>query len=177
VPNIITGSVETIAYVTATPYAADGRKIVDHAVVTDNDAASIGMIKLNPSVSISNTVYLDGDDGASCGSSGAVEEVEESYGEAVTYCFTVTNSGDAHLSALVIEDEKLSFRDTSIDRLAPGESVTVSFPGKIAATLTNTAVVTAKPVRTFRSCPDSSHFLFFPSERCLRMAATSAWNL
>jgi hypothetical protein len=175
VPNVVTGSVETIANVTGTPYSADGRKVLDHPVVFDSDAASIGMIKLSPSVSILNTVYLGDDDGASCGSKIAVDEVEESFGQAVTYCFTVTNGGDAHLSSLVIENEKVSFRDTSIVHLAPGASATVSLPGKIAATLMNTAVVTAKPVSIIAIAVPiiltCSSVL-----RCSRMGVTLAWN-
>lgn len=148
VPTEITGSMETFANVSATPFTADGRKILDHAIVTAHDAASVGMLELNPSVGLSNKVYLGDDDGASCGTNIAVDRVEESFGEAVTYCFTITNDGDAHLATISIEDDALSFHDTSIETLAPGESATVSLPATIVATLTNTAVVTAKPVST-----------------------------
>lgn len=129
-----------------TPYSADGRRILDEEKVSDSDPSTVSMLHPNPSVSISNKVYLGDDDGASCGSSVAVDEVEETFGTQVTFCFTVENTGDTNLASVQIKDEALSFTDTSISSLSPGEKATVSLPGSILGTVSNEAIVTADPV-------------------------------
>ena len=115
------------------------------------------MITPNPAVSISNKVYLGDDDGASCGSSVAVDEVEDTFGSDVIYCFVVENTGDTALASVLVKDDDLTFTDSSIASLPPGESVTLSVPGTIFATKSNEAVVTAEPASDCLYCEINSY--------------------
>jgi hypothetical protein len=64
----------------------------------------------------------------------------------VVYCFNVTNTGNTHLGSVNIADAELSYTDSSIGILAPGESKLLSFTSTITGTLNNTAVATGNPV-------------------------------
>lgn len=101
-------------------------------------------VEYSPAIHISNTVYLGKDVGASCGS--AVEFVEGKQDAAIVYCFNVTNTGFTHLNNITLEDQVLSFANSSIGLLAPGESIMVALPSTIPGNLTNIAVVTGNPV-------------------------------
>ena len=100
-----------------------------------------------PSISLSNGVYLDHDDGESCASAG--HYAEGAKGTKVTYCFTVTNTGDTYLSNIKLEDKTLDYVNGAVGSLAPGGSVTVSFDAKIGSTMQNEARVTANPADKF----------------------------
>ena len=105
---------------------------------------AISTVVYGPNIQISNAVYLVGEDGASCDT--AVEFVAADNGEGVVYCFTVTNTGFTHLNNIVLNDEELSFTQSSFGVLAPGESASVTHSSTISENLTNTAVVSANPV-------------------------------
>jgi len=77
---------------------------------------------VNPSISIAKSVYLGHDGGASCPGD---ELVTGTSGDAVTYCFIVTNTGDVTLSSVVISDPLLG-ANINVPNLAPG-AVSVQF--------------------------------------------------
>jgi hypothetical protein len=57
----------------------------------------------------------------------------------------VTNTGDTHLSNIVLENVELAYTDSSIGQLAPGASVLVYKVLPLTANLTNIVKVTANP--------------------------------
>lgn len=97
-----------------------------------------------PSVIISNAVYLGQDDGASC-SSRAVEEVGGAFGSDVTYCFTITNSGNTILKIDVINPD-IKFVHNRTDVVKPGESFSLSVPRSISTDLINNAIAIGTPL-------------------------------
>lgn len=68
------------------------------------------------------------------------------YGGDVTFCFTVTNTGDSYLDSITINDDKLDFSQTLTGVLAPSESIVVTYPSQIRGDLRNVGTVTAVPV-------------------------------
>lgn len=67
-------------------------------------------------------------------------------GSIVTYCFNVTNVGNTYLTSVSIDNQDLSFADTtSIGLLPPGESIIVPYTTTATADLLNSAKVTADP--------------------------------
>lgn len=113
--------------------------------VTDTDPSSIKKLEYVTGVDIENTVYLGHNGGQSCGTGIPSELVVNYNGANVTYCFKVTNTGETHLSNIVVDNEVLFFEEDSSKILAPGDSVTIAFPFKLNGDLVNTAKVTATP--------------------------------
>lgn len=141
--EISTGRMNTVN-VYGTPVMVDGRALLDLDEVTHSDPSGVELLPYSPSITITNTVYLGGSDkGAKC-STGA-ETVEDKYGAAVTYCFTVKNTGNSYLQNVTLFDEEIALDSTMLGALAPDESTTFSFEGKIKADLTNTAVAEGTP--------------------------------
>ena len=109
--------------------------------VTDDDPAEVDVI--NPDLALSKTVYLGHDGGASCQ---GVELVTSTNGAPVTYCFVITNTGDAPLSNVSLADNDLTPGVLlNIGNLAVGQTVTQFVERVISADLLNTAVATATP--------------------------------
>lgn len=146
----ITVDLKNNAVVTATP------TIPGLSPVRSEDPSAVDKLDFVGGVKIVNKVYPGtGDNGAKCGTDAAVETVEGIYATPVTYCFTVTNTGDTHLADLVITNTKLTYTKTGFPLLAPGKSTTVSVEGKIMADLINSAVVVGNPVTsTGQDIPD-----------------------
>jgi Na+-translocating ferredoxin:NAD+ oxidoreductase RnfG subunit len=146
-PTVITGNDINVVQVAANPVTPSGEEIIGAEDVSDSDPSEVETIDANPRISIKNKVYLGGDDGSKCGTDVAVEKTEGYFGDAVVYCLTVQNTGDTHLSKVVINDIGLDFfDDKTIGTLAPGQSVTVVVKSIIEESLENTADVTAIPV-------------------------------
>ena len=73
-------------------------------------------------------------------------------GDAVTYCFSVTNTGDATCRRArsttpiwVSTEADMTVLSGSLSSLAPGESVELFFETTIDGDLVNTATVTGDP--------------------------------
>lgn len=139
-------SLENTADVTAVPVTSEGVEITGVDDVTDSDTSAVEKLEYDATVLIENNVYLGHDDGQSCDTDSAVSRVSGYDGADVTYCFKVTNTGSTHLAQIAIDVPQLSFFDSSIATLAPGESSIVSYPSEIKNDLENMAVVTANPV-------------------------------
>ncbi|MEL7210960.1 MAG: hypothetical protein AAGK32_22460, partial [Actinomycetota bacterium] len=97
--------------------------------VSDSDDASVDEIA--PGIAIDKTVYAGHDDGASCAGSQTVTALD---GDPVTYCFEVTNTGDATLTAVQVDDPDLGIDQDDMTILSgstlallPGASVTLYF--------------------------------------------------
>jgi len=97
-----------------------------------------------PSVTITNAVYLGQDDGASCGSR-AVEEVGGTFGSDVTYCFTITNTGNTLLQIDVSNTDILySYKRPGV--VPPGVSFNLAVPRSISKTFINNALAIGVPL-------------------------------
>ena len=128
------------------------------------------------------TVYAGADGGAGCGSAGSFTEALQN--DTVTYCFTVTNIGAAHLEGIAVSDPLVSssIAILSIDSipLAPGHSAryyveTTPPPddadGLIDDTFINVASVTAvaldsylQPVPDITPLTASAQAIVYPPE-------------
>lgn len=144
--KLITGPLKNIVTVTANPVLDTGADIPGQNDVTASDDSSVGHLQYNPQVKIDNTVYLGQDGGVKCGTSDAKELVSGYFSTDVTYCFNVSNPGNAYLNQVKVTDPELNITDTtSIALLAPGAWKLITVAGKIDKKLTNNAVVTANP--------------------------------
>jgi probable HAF family extracellular repeat protein len=105
------------------------------APVSDQDSATVEMIR--PSLSLQKTVYLGHDGGTSCPGG---ELVTGTNGAPITYCFRISNDGDAALTNVVLNDASLSgFSVTNLGPLATGETWTAHFETTIVGDLHNVA--------------------------------------
>ena len=142
------GDVHNTASVTGHPVDGNGDPLVGVENVVDTDDALVDSV--GPAVTIAKTVYAGNDGGTSC--EGA-ELVSVLPGDAVTYCFVVTNNGDTPLSPVTVVDDDLGVTNAdmdvvgtgSLDRLDPGDSVTLFLQTTVDGDLTNTATATGTP--------------------------------
>jgi hypothetical protein len=158
VPGSILEDLTNNAVVTANPVLEDGSDIPNLADVTSTDYSAVGKIPVKGGVVIDNRVYDDTEGGNSkCGTDETYDSVSGVYNTAVMYCFIAKNVGETHLNQIVVTNKDLNFSQPVDGLLAPGESKTISLPGKIVKDLENTAVVTANPVLvTGEDIPDLS---------------------
>ena len=108
--------------------------------------SSMSVVDMEASITISNTVYAGTDGGEKCGKSEATDVQQGYFGDEVTYCFVVSNTGEASLSAVTIENPDLDFSQKLDQILGPGESSTVIVETVMSASLVNTATVIGNPV-------------------------------
>ena len=106
-----------------------------------------------PAMNLEKTVYDSHDSGASCGTS--VEVVTVANGGDVTFCFSITNNGEADLIDLELDDADLGLADVAADDsatfsvvsgdlpLVEGETMVVAYETTAAGPVTNTATATA----------------------------------
>jgi uncharacterized repeat protein (TIGR01451 family) len=112
----------------------------------DSDTAQVAMYA--PGIDIQKTVYAGHDLGASCPGG---ELVNGEIGDDITYCFTVTNTGDTYLDGITIDDTDLGIDRTDLtllsgsEPLADGASMTFYYPSIIIGDLTNTADASGNP--------------------------------
>ncbi|MEQ8718422.1 MAG: VWA domain-containing protein [Acidimicrobiales bacterium] len=141
------GRLTNTASVSGNPVDDQGNDLPGIDDVTDDDTAAVD--PTDPDIAIDKTVYLGHDSGAGCPGS---ELATADSGEAVTYCFTVTNTGGTYLEAVTIDDADLGIDQADMTILAgdlflaPGESVTLYYQTAIDGDLTNTALATGNPV-------------------------------
>lgn len=106
---------------------------------------AISFVDFRAQITITNTVYLGHDNGSSCDTGKVAEKAQGDVGDPVTYCLKVTNTGLCHLDSVVVVDQALEYMTNAIGKLLPGESVMLSVPKSITATMANVATVTANP--------------------------------
>jgi uncharacterized repeat protein (TIGR01451 family) len=99
-------------------------------------------IDYTPAVKVVNTV-AHGTDESMC--QYGEDSVAGRNGTDVVYCFNITNMGNSFLSSIEIVNAELIFKNSSMPILAPGNSIMITVVSKIAANLTNTVSVNAKP--------------------------------
>lgn len=130
------------ASATGTPVFSDGSMIPGASTPSDDDTAAVD-IRM-PDVDLAKTIYVGHDGAANCGTAGELATVDA--GDPVTWCFTVTNSGDTHLNDISIADPDLPgspFAAPGV--LAPGASTTIHVETSAGADLTNNATVSTTP--------------------------------
>lgn len=114
--------------------------------MTDDDVSSVTEVVYKPSVSIENTVYLGKVDPASCQQSS--DSIRSTFGELITYCWNVTNSGNTALTSVRLENAELQFKSSVSDQvILPGQSSLMTFPSSITDDLVNRCTVLATPVK------------------------------
>ena len=104
-----------------------------------------------PAINIEKTVYAGNDGGAQCAT--ATELVTGVNGDAVTYCFEITNTGDTFLDAVTLTDNDLTPAVTranatllsGTEPLAPNASLVFFVDSTITGDLTNTASTSGNP--------------------------------
>jgi uncharacterized repeat protein (TIGR01451 family) len=143
----IVGDVKTTGVATGNPATATGVDIPDLPLVRAEDPASVVELIRTPSVEIQNTVFLGDDKGAGCGTSKSVEMVTGAFGDEVTYCFIVKNTGNTFLTNVRVQNLELSYSDKLSVALKPGQSQMLYVTGSIYKSLTNYAEVVADPAR------------------------------
>ncbi len=106
-----------------------------------------------PAMTLDKTVYAGHDSGASCGSS--VEQVSVANGADVTFCFSITNNGEADLANLTITDADLGLSAVAADDagaftvlsgdlpLVEDETMIVAYDTTAGGPVVNTATATA----------------------------------
>lgn len=100
-------------------------------------------------ISIEKEVHQPLADGAACTNSELVTDYE---GSDITWCFVVKNTGETHLTNIVLTDVQVPFTSTNTPEvLAPGASFTAYSDSQINGDLLNTVAVTATP-----ATPDGS---------------------
>jgi hypothetical protein len=116
---------------------------------------------VNPAIDLQKTVYLGHDDGAGCPGQ---EVVIGLLNTPVTYCFAITNTGDAHLDLLALADADLGLNLADLLPLQgtlplpPNGTALFAYEGTLTGPLLNTATVVGRPVdeegRRIANAPD-----------------------
>jgi uncharacterized repeat protein (TIGR01451 family) len=138
---VVTAVADTAATATASGLAT----ATGTPVASPPDGAAIDVI--TPALSIATTV-------ATNGACPGQEVVNVLAGTAVTWCYTVTNTGDAQVTSLVVTDNQYGIVPGSIPALSPGQSATLSLNVPASADITVTASaagtvpVTGTPVQS-----------------------------
>ena len=118
----------------------------------DDDTAAIDIVE--PALSVEKTVYPgSGDGGVGCSTAG--ELVSGVNGAPVTYCVTISNTGDTALIDVQVDDLDLGIDEGdmsvaagstgTLGRLDAGELVILAIESTIDGDLTNTATGSAQP--------------------------------
>ena len=144
--STINGDLINTAGVEATPTDAAGAPLTGASKVSDTDTAQVDEIA--PQIALAKTVYPGHDSGASYPGS---ELAVGGNGASVTYCFTVTNTGDTYLNGITIDDSDLGINITSLtlisgnQPLAPAGILVYYYESTITKDLTNTATTNGNP--------------------------------
>ena len=140
-----------VASTTGTPQNEAGTPI-NVPKPTDEDIAEVegGTIAdITTGILINKTVYEGHNSGASCPGG---EEVYDNIGTKITYCFTVTNTGEVHLANVTVSDPDLGITQADMTLksgnpalLAPGATVVWFYETTLDDDLVNTASTTGTP--------------------------------
>ena len=140
--STIERKLENTVRVTADPVFEDGGAIPGLDDVIDSDPSSVAVIPYMPSIWVDNTVYFGDAGDGECET--ALEEVGGFEGDAVTYCFVVTNTGNTALTGVDLSNRDIDF-SSDLGNLAPGEAKTVAVPRSISNTMENIVLATGTP--------------------------------
>ena len=116
--------------------------------VGDEDTARAD--ERSPAVRVDKTVYAGHDAGAGCAGGEIAYGVN---GAPVTWCFSVTNTGDTALTDVTLEDLDLGVTEGDLTvlsgdlaSLAPGDSAVLYLAGSVDGDLDNTVTATAQSI-------------------------------
>lgn len=138
---------ELLNTATVTGYPVD-----DGDPVTDTNDAAVEPLLAVPEIALEKTV-LDGAGAACPGVEGTDELVSGEVNAPVTYCFTITNSGEVPLDPVELDDPDLGITHEDMTLvsgddtvpLEPGDELVYSYESTITTDLLNTATVTGYP--------------------------------
>ncbi|MCF6287927.1 MAG: hypothetical protein L3J53_01645 [Proteobacteria bacterium] len=143
----ITADLVNTASVSANPVDNMGNDLPGLTDPTDSDTAEVDLV--GPGVDLIKTVYEGHDLGVSCAGTNTLDI----YGTTdVTYCFTVTNTGDTFLDDILLNDTTLGITDASmtllsgVTPLAPAATLVFFFETTQSDNIVNTVDVIANPV-------------------------------
>jgi len=137
----VTANETNSASVTGTPVDDNGNPLTNVDPPTDDDPADV--VVPQPAIELEKSVYLGHDNGASCGGQPQVSGVS---GQAITYCFFVTNTGDTILDNLMVSDPAIGVFLNLTLPLQPGASVMLHSQSTLIDDLVNTATAIGDPV-------------------------------
>jgi uncharacterized repeat protein (TIGR01451 family) len=135
---------------------AQDDKIVGIVLATGNKSINnnFGEI-LKAAVKIDKTIYAGHTAGAGCPGGDELLIVDKTKAQkAITYCFTVTNTGSTYLKDLTINDPQLSITQANMTLLsgtfplAPGAKAVWYYQNTTNTSLDNTATVSATPTNS-----------------------------
>ncbi len=143
----ITADLINTASVSANPTDNMGNDLPGLTDPTDSDTAEVDLV--GPGIEIVKTVYEGHDLGASCAGTNSLNIYAATD---VTYCFTVTNTGDTFLASITLNDATLGITQANMtllsgtEPLAPGATLVYFFETNQSASLVNTVGVIGNPV-------------------------------
>ena len=135
--------------VTGTPSDASGNALAGVTLQTDQDPARIEV--LSAELQIEKTVYAGHDSGAGCP---GIDTLGANQNAAITYCFVITNDGEAALAAITLDDAALGIDRSlasslpalsGVEPLATGETLAFYYESTLDDDLINTATATGAP--------------------------------
>ncbi len=115
-------------------------------VITDTDPSHY--FGAQAAIALQKTVYAGHNAGVGCPGS---ELVTGKIGDAITYCFVVTNTGNTYLSPVALDDVTLGVNRANLtllngtEPLAPNASLTFYYETTLSKGLLNTATTTGTP--------------------------------
>jgi len=155
-PVEILGDLLNVAEVAAVEIWPNGAvKDPTAPLIRHKDDSRVLTEQFNPSVKVENLVFTgDGD----CVTKGA-KLASGLMNESVTYCFTVTNTGNSHLKTMIVTNDNLKpvFSNTRDALLGPSQSYVLKVQGVIDGNYTNVAKVIATP-----TLPDGTVLTQYP---------------
>ena len=144
------------AITTGTPSDEEGNPIPETQPPTDEDDASVDIedesVTPTAAIDIVKLVYEGHDSGAGCGTTADGDTVTAADGTPITYCFVVTNTGEAYLANVTVDDPTLGITDADMTLLsgdpallAPGATVVWYYETTLDGDLDNVASTTGTP--------------------------------
>lgn len=144
------GSVE-ITFQVRVSHDITQKKVINTGVVEQDDGSKFTYetttkVRHSGSIELSKKVYIGNDNGAKCGTTYAMDYVEDYLSSPVTYCYRVKNTGLSHLSEIKLSDPDFNYKTTLSKTLAPNEQTFVHLERKIEKPQKTMASVVANPV-------------------------------
>ena len=138
--GFVDGDLTNTVDVAGTPADAGGTPLPGVDAVTDDDTAAVDEVA--PGITLDKTAYRGHDGGAGCP---GAEVAFGRQGADVTWCFSVTNTGDTTLAPVTLDDADLGVTEADLTvlsgdlaRLDPGDGMVLYLEGTIDGDLVNT---------------------------------------
>jgi uncharacterized repeat protein (TIGR01451 family) len=141
IKSTITETLTNFARIEATPVLADGTIIKGLPKVAAIGSSTVTAEEPQPVLDIVNTVFKGVSDSRFCAVQGA-DSVTGKEGDAITYCFKITNRGNTLMTQLHVTNIALEYTNHDLVDLPPNATTIVAVPSTIGRISTNTASVT-----------------------------------